>query len=100
MLYVVMLNLKSQFTAAQQLQKRWKALRVNIHEHTLISFLRVPVNRFFPLRSNSDEGPLFKGLVSCCGVVTSVVVEAVVVVVVVGGRVVWTISSSVNNICQ
>ena len=50
------------------------------------------MNRFFPLRSYSDEGPLLKGLVCSSAVEISVVV-------VVGGRVVWTKSSSGNDTC-
>lgn len=58
------------------------------------------MNRFFPLRSNSDEGPLLKGLTCGTGVEISGVVATVVVVVVVGGgRVVWTRNSSSKNTC-
>lgn len=55
----------------------------------------VPVNRLFPLRSNSDEGPLLEGLLPGSGVGISVVAVVVTMVVVVsGGRVA---SSSGNN---
>lgn len=69
--------------------------------HVLDNILSVPVNRFFPLRSNADEGPLLEGLVSSSGVVTAavvviVVVVVVVVVVVTGGCVVC---SSGKNTC-
>lgn len=58
------------------------------------------MNRFFPLRSYSDEGPLLAGLISGFGVgISAAVVVVVVVVVVVGGRVVWTKNSSGNNTC-
>lgn len=55
----------------------------------LIKFY-VPVNRFFPLRSYVEEGPLLDGLVSGSGVVITTVVVVVVAVVVVatGGCVV------------
>lgn len=43
----------------------------------------VPVNRFLPLRSYSEEGPLLDGLVSGSRVVIAAVVVVVVVVVVV-----------------
>lgn len=58
------------------------------------------MNRFFPLRSNSDEGPLLEVLVCDSGVGISVVVVVVLVVLVVGGtRVVSTKSSSSSNTC-
>lgn len=47
----------------------------------LIKFY-IPVNRFFPLRSYVEEGPLLDGLVSGSGVVIATVVVAVEVVVV------------------
>lgn len=55
----------------------------------LIQFY-VPVNRFFPLRSYVEEGPLLDGLVSGSEVVITTVVVVVVAVVVVatGGCVV------------
>lgn len=56
------------------------------------------MKRFFPLRSNSDTGPLLDTL-TCGSVVgiTVVVVVVVVIVVVVGGKVVCTNNSSRNR---
>lgn len=42
----------------------------------------LPVNRFLPLRSYAEEGPLLDSLVSGSGVVVATVVVVVVVVVV------------------
>lgn len=57
----------------------------------------LPVNRFLPLRSYAEEGPLLDGLVSGSGVVIAtvvVVVVAAVVVVVTGGCVVGSSGKS------
>lgn len=57
----------------------------------------LPVNRFLPLRSYAEEGPLLDGLVSGSGVVVAtvvVVVVAAVVVVVTGGCVVGSSGKS------
>lgn len=70
------------------------ALKKTKQFHRLIikknNIVPLPVNRFFPLRSYADEGPLLDGLVSGSGVVTATVVVVVVAVVVVvtGGCVV------------
>ena len=55
------------------------------------------MNRFFPLRSNSDEGPLLKGPLCSSGVEISVVVVVVAVVVVVVGVVVLMIGVVVGG---
>lgn len=57
----------------------------------------LPINRFLPLRSYAEEGPLLDGLVSGSGVVIAtvvVVVVAAVVVVVTGGCVVGSSGKS------
>lgn len=59
----------------------------------ITNHIYVPVNRFFPLRSYTEEGPLLDGLVSGSRVVIATVVAAVVeavaaAVVVTGGCVV------------
>lgn len=58
------------------------------------------MKRFFPLRSNSDKGPLLDG-VACDPVVgiTAVVVVVEAIVVVVGGKVVCINNSSRNHTC-
>lgn len=56
----------------------------------------LPVNRFLPLRSYAEEGPLLDGLVSGSGVVVASVVVVVVVVVVVAVVVVVTGDSVVG----